>query len=254
MEFGEQQAVGGRAGFGALAVEVEDAEQAAGAAALGGGFVAALAGDGAALAVGVDDLLAEAGAVQAVLGGDEPGAALGGEHGAVAAGQSEGEADLAVFAGVGQPIDDPDGQEGVVEALGDGEEVDDWELELPGVVEVSVGLVFGTALGKVVGDLTGAGNDLVVGESLVVVDRVALQPGGAQGEQMGHGGDFADALLAADERDVIALEGEAGVELIAGQAAVGAAEPLDVVEGGEAHALFAFVHRRLPSLRTIAAA
>ena len=49
----------------------------------------------------MDDLLAETGAAQAALGGDQPGAALGGEHGAIAAGQSESEADLAVFAGVG---------------------------------------------------------------------------------------------------------------------------------------------------------
>lgn len=254
VELAEQQAVGGNAGFDALAVEVEDAEQAAGAPAVGGGPVAAFAGDGAALAVGVDDLFAEAGAAQAALGGDEPGAALGGEHGAIAAGQPEGEADLPVFAGVGQPIDDPDGHEGVVEARSNGEEVDHGDFQIARGEEVLVQRVIGAALHEFVSDFSVARDNLIVREGLVVVDRIALEPCGAQREQMGHRSDLADALLAADERDVFALEGEAGVELVAGQSAVGAAEPLNVGEGGEAHALFAFVHRRPPSLRTIAAA
>ena len=70
---------------------------------------------------------------------------------------------------------------------------------------------------------------------------------------MAHRADLADALLPPHERDVVALEREAGVELVAGQPAVGAADALDVGEGGQAHALFALVHNVSSSVRTVAA-
>ena len=119
----------------------------------------------------MDDLFAEAGAAQAALGGDQPGAALGGEHGAIAAGQPKSKADLPVFAGVGLPIDDPNGHEGVVEARSDGEEVDHGDFQIARGEEVLVQRVVGAASHKVVGDLTGAGEDLLVGDGLIGVDR-----------------------------------------------------------------------------------
>ena len=69
-----------------------------------------------------------------------------------------------------------------------------------------------------------------------------------------HGARLANAMHCVDERDVFVLKPKAAGELVVCQAAVGTTEPLDMGAGGEAHALFAFVHRRLPSLRTIAAA
>lgn len=142
----------------------------------------------------------------------------------------------------------------MVEARSNGEEVEHGDFQIARGEEVLVQRVIRAASHEVVGDLAGAGEDLLVGDGLIGVYRAVRWPGGEQREQMLQGARLANAMHCVDQRDVFVLKPKAAGELVVGQAAVGAAEPLDVGEGGEAHALFAFVHQRPPSLRTIAAA